>query len=313
MALSSLNKQDVLKLDLSDKKIMFFLSQNSRWKRSDLAKKLNISMSNLNYKIERLIANDVIEPVMILNMPHFGLNSYIIFIEKLNDSIDAIDKGFIYSFSQTVGKYNYVLHVITVDINSFLITNPPNSKFTLYELVGYIPDNYNPFSLDIKPYPDKNSVSCKLDKKDFQLLSHLCKDPTDSILGISTKTGLDRGTIKQRMASLLDNNYIEKFRYILNVFRLGFLAYYIKIDLPPAAKEDIIRKIREDKFSGFLFESYNSLIMWYIPPSHRELLAFTSNIENTKYTINIEVVQIAEIINLSFLPKSVLDHFEQLL
>ncbi len=309
MVLSSVDKQQVLKLDLTDKKLLFYLSQDSRWKRKALGKKLHLSVPNLNYRIERLIKNEVIEPVLILNIPHFGLKSYILLVDRLNEKIENNDS--IYFLCQTVGKYNYVLHVVTENLDQFLLENLSNSKFEIYELIKYFPDNYNPFSLNIKPLPNKRPNLLKLDKKDYQLLVYLCSNPLASILKISSDIGLDRQTIKKKISNLIDNNYIQKFRYILNIFRLGFSAYFIKIDSTPNEKEKIINHVRMDNYAGFIFESYISIILWYIPPSHRELLSFIESIEKLSVNIKIEVIQIAEIVKLTFLPQRIIDYFRE--
>jgi len=309
MTLSSINNQETLKIDLADKKLLFYLSQDSRWRRNALAKKLNVSVANLNYKIERLIRNKTIEPVLILNIPHFELKSYIILIEKIDELIKNTDS--LYFFCQTMGKYKYIIHIVTENLNQFLQENLANGVFEVFELISYVPDNYNPFGLSINPFPNKKPRKMKLDTKDYKLLAYLCSNPLASILQISSDTKLDRQTIKKRMQKLVDNYYIQKFRYILNIFKLGFSAYFLKINLTPNEKERIIHNSNVDSYSGFIFESYTSIIMWYIPPSHRELLSFINSIEKLSANVKIEVMQIAEILNLTFLPKRVIDYFKE--
>ncbi|MBR9701367.1 Lrp/AsnC family transcriptional regulator [Candidatus Pacearchaeota archaeon] len=65
MAISSVGKQETIKLDLYDKKILWELALNSRIPRKQLAKKIGISQERLHYKINRL-TKDVIEPAIIL-------------------------------------------------------------------------------------------------------------------------------------------------------------------------------------------------------------------------------------------------------
>ncbi|USN44201.1 MAG: AsnC family transcriptional regulator [Candidatus Woesearchaeota archaeon] len=311
--ITSINNQKTVKLDKIDKKLLFYLSQDSRKVRKELAKKLNISAPKLNYRIERIININLIEPIVLLNFPLFHFKSYIILTENLSkEQKEKIKKDTsIYSFCETLGKYQFLIHVFTEDLKQYLIEYLAEVNIKIFEIINYIPDNYNPFNVPIKTELEKKTKKQDLDKKDYLLLAHLTKKPLDSILTIHSQTKLDRKTIKEKTKKLLEHNYIQKFRYIVNIFKLGFLAYYVKMELPQILKSTVLEKIHSDIYSGFIYESFNAFIFWYMPPSHKEVIQFMNEIKDLDLRIKIELIQIGEILTLTFLPNKIKEAIKQ--
>jgi len=312
MAIKSTISQPPLKLDMHDKKIIFYLSQDSRIPRKELARKLNISIANLHYKIARL-EKELISPAPNINYPLLKIPSYIILTQQISQETKEklLNTSKFWFFNQAIGKYQYVMNVITDDIESFCKEYLGQCSFEVHPIIRYIPDDYNPWKLNIQANPIKNDKIIQLDDKDYRLLSYICENTTSSILEISAKTHMDRNNIKERIKKMLNANIIQKFRYAINVFKMNHLVYIINISMPPSIKNKIIPNLRSDNYSGFIFETLTGCVMYYMPPTHKELFNFTNNIQEIDQRIKIEVIQTTEIFRVDLVPQSAINIFKE--
>ena len=308
MAVISQGVQQKISLDLYDKKIIFYLSQNSREPISSLAKKLRSSPQKIKYKIERL-KKEILEPGIFMNFNTLNIQSYIIYLKKCDaETVKTLmNSNEIYFFMQCIGQFQWVLNVVTNNINTFCEHYLSEQHFEIRPILHSIPDDYNPFNLAIKPNELKKDTLLELNTLDYKLLICLIKNPTDHILRISQKTNIDRKTIRERIRRYEQSNLIQKFRYGINIFKIGYLVYTLEIETIPRMKKQILEFIRKNKYSGFIFESYNHYTMHFLPPSHNDLMKFIEDIRTFDPTTNIEVVQNTEFFKVQLVPDSVIE------
>ena len=311
MAVISQPKQEKIKLDLYDKKIIFYLSQNSRMPLTALAKKLKISLQRCKYKIERL-KKEILEPGPLLTYPLLEIPSFIIYTPQL--SKETVQKLFsndsIFFLLQSIGKYQYIINIASQDILGFCSEYLANYHLEVYPVLNLYADDYNPFKLNISPKPLLPNKKISLDKKDYKILAHLGIHTTDSLLEIQKATGIDRQTVKARIKRFEESNIIQKFRYGINVFKMGFLAYILKIEVAPKNKKRVLECIRQNNYSGFVFESYTTFTMHFIPPTHNEVFEFIKQLEHIDPTVKIDVVQNTESYKVELVPKNVIKIFQ---
>ncbi len=308
MVISTIGKQELIKLDMFDKKILWELEDNLRISRKQLAKKIRISEERLHYKIERL-TKELIEPSIILNYPLLGISQYMILLDKLDEERlkKLRDEAPLFALIQTIGKYQYVLYVLTEDLEAFCKQFLPNQNLEIFPIIKGIPDDYNPFKFKKRQLEKKTTKSISLDKKDYKILCSLSKNPADSLVKLSEKSKIDKKTVKSRIKRLQEGDIIQKIRFAINVFKLGVTAYFLKIDTTPENKEKIISAIRQDCYSGFIYKTYTGLFMWYMPPSHKELFELTKSLESIDKKIKIDSMQSADVIKLETVPGKVLE------
>lgn len=312
MAISTKNKQETMKLDEYDKKILFHLSVDARVSRKKLAKKLNISQERLHYKINRLI-KELIEPAMILNYNLLDIPFYIILAQNLTEETKdkLLNDAQIFASIDIVGKYQHVVFTLTEDIESFCKEFLPDYNFEIFPVIKQIPDSYNPFNIKEERLKLKKDKKIKLDKKDYKILIELAKNPLDSILSLSEKTKIDRITIDSRIEKLTNANIIQVFRFASNTFRLGHISYFLRIRTIPKLKEKIVSAIRQNNYSGFIHKTYNEFFMWYMPNNHQDLLKFTKELEKVDPQTKIDIMQAVEIPKIDPVPKKVIEIFEE--
>ena len=311
MALTTIDNQETLKLDEVDKKLFYYLSQNIRYPRNELAKKLRVSKEKLNYRIERLLKT-IIEPIVLFNFPLFGFKSYYIFTNQLSkERIEQLsDHDEVYLLTQNVGRYNHTIHVVTFDIEQFLKKHLGEEQFEIFEINEYLDDDFNGFHIKDKQKKRKTTNIQSLDLIDYKILAELYQNPIASYLQLANDSGIDRRTIKKRVDQLVENNYIQKFRFIVNAYKTGFQSYLLKIDFKMNQKEELILKLQSNDYSGFMYTSINSLYMWYLPTNHLELFEFTHSVEKSFQGVSIEVIQVSDVHHLSFMPKVALNYFK---
>lgn len=106
-------------------------------------------------------------------------------------------------------------------------------------------------------------------------------------------------------------NLIQKIRFALDVLKMGVTAYFLKLDIIPKNKQNILTAIRSNNYSGFVYETHTGFFLWYMPPSHKELFEFTKHLETIDKTIKIDAMQTADIIKIETVPKAVLEIFKK--
>ncbi len=313
MVLKSFAAQDKIKLDLYDKKLLFYLADSSRTPQSELAKKLGVSLQRVHYKIQRL-QRELINPAVILNYPLLDIPSYIIYVERLDETTKnrLMETSALLFFMQTIGKYQYYMVVVTSGIQNFCKEHLPNTVIEVDPIIKHIPDTYyNPFKLDLTPEPLKKDKEYNFDKKDYKILAHISEHPLHSLLEIQANTKIDRQTIKERLSKLEKSNVIQKFRYAINIFKLGMILYFLKIEIPMAAKEKLLPHLRQDVYSGFVLELYTGFVMYYMPPSHNELFEFVEKIKTLEPMARVDILQCSEFFKVEPVPQSVVEIFKK--
>ena len=133
--------------------------------------------------------------------------------------------------------------------------------------------------------------------------------PLDSLADIQKQTKIDSQTIKKRIEKLWDANVIQKFRYGINIFKIGFLVYTLRIKTTPKSKISLLSHLRNNDYSGFIFETHEGYSMHFLPPSHTELFEFTKKLEEIDNDIKIDVVQNTEIFKVDLVPQSAVKIF----
>ena len=89
------------------------------------------------------------------------------------------------------------------------------------------------------------------------------------------------------------------------------MLYVIKLNIPPKYKDELLKLLRNDDYSGFVFETHTGFVMHYLPPSHRELFSFTEKIEKSFSSVQLEVIQNTEFFKVDMVPQRALDIFKE--
>lgn len=282
-------KDKPIKLDSIDKKIFYYLSVNYRMQRKKLAKLVRISPQRLNHRIKQL-EKTMLEPFVCLNFPILKLPSYVALYEKLNEEeIKTIsESGNAYYLLQLVGNYQYLAIIFTEDILDYCSKQTPNLIPRIFPLNGYFPDKWNGFNIPTLKEEPKKEREYKLDSKDYKILLSLCDKPDISLLDLSEKFRISRQTIIKRIRLMEESNIIQAYRFALNIPKVGLLVYFIHLECVPQEIDKVKTLIQENKYSGFLFQSYNHFFFPYIIFTNEQLFDFLEGLrKKTNSKVNV--------------------------
>lgn len=281
-------KDKPIKLDSIDKKIFYYLSVNYIMQRKKLAKLVRISPQRLNHRIKQL-EKTMLEPFVCLNFPMLKLPSYLVLYEKLNEEeIKAIsESGNAYYLLQLVGNYQYLAIIFAEDIVKYCSKQTPSLIPKIFQLNGYFPDKWNGFDISILKEEPKKYREYKLDYKDYKILLTLCNEPNISLFDLSEKLDISRQTIKKKIKLMEEANIIQAYRFALNVPKMGLLVYFFHLDCVPQEIGKVRTLIQENKYSGFLFQSYNNLFFPYIVFTNEQLFDFLEELRKTNSKVNV--------------------------
>ncbi len=307
MVVIAKNTSTPIKLDIYDKKLIYHLSQDLRMPQRKLAKSLRISPERVHYKVRRLLT-EILSPAMNLDLVMLGFQNAVILVERLEqEAADALlENPALIMYFRILSRNQYLLIVSTADLDAFCKDHLADAHFTVHGITRFIPDDYNPYHLDLRPIPLPERGSIALRPSDYKLLAHLAENPLSTFSQIAERTGIDRNSVRLRIAALQQSGVILKFRYGINVFKMGMLVYFVKLQLSPSSKKSMIPYLRSDPYSGFIYETHDGLFMFYMPPDQRPLFAFTSRIAERDAAARVEILQAADYFKVEPLPANLI-------
>lgn len=264
-------------MDIKDKKLLYFLDLKSRIKDTDLAKELKTSKHVVNYRIKRLVEEEVIKRFQtVLNLEKLGISLYANIYFKLRETdknkektildflISNKDVGYIgliggrYDLSivlfskdikeldkklnRIIEKYPKELSEYEISLRTFGIKLP--KKF-LYESKHIDPKKILAESGDIE----------KIDLLDKNILKLISANSRESFVEISERLKIPFSTIRKRIKSLEEKGVIAGYSILFDLKKLGIMNY--KVFIKTKNKSNLTTK------SLFEFSQTHKNITWF--------------------------------------------------
>ncbi len=249
-------------LDITDKKLLYYLDMNARESLSVVAKKLRISKSVLVYRLNRLKSQSVIQGSYAeINTPLLGYYSFRIFLKLGNYTTQQeteLSKALTQNknlmwHSKVIGKWDIDIVYLTKSIGEF-----EQFRVSLFAKYNAIIEKYNISLLTrIDHYPrdyllqnTRTSTPHTLtltektetiDTKDEQLLRLLSEDASLTIIELSKRLKLSINTTKKKIKQLEKKKIILAYRLFINLDALGYNYYKIHINLKNYTEKDTKR------------------------------------------------------------------------
>ncbi len=246
--ISNSNVKNNINLDLKDKKILGYLSEDAKISRNILAKKVGLSKDSVKYRIERLISKGIIQGYRtIIDMSKIGFENYHIFL-KLNPLTTSIESEivkklqkceFIRAIIKYNGRYDYELAILVQGPLEFekifeKIFNECDNQIKDYEIVQlteyYIVNTFpkNFIELDEQTF-SKTSSLIKIDEKDRQILSIISNDAILPNYKIGQQINLSGDAVSYRIKKMTKEGVIQKAIPIINYSALDYGIFAILI------------------------------------------------------------------------------------
>ncbi|MBI2079297.1 AsnC family transcriptional regulator [Candidatus Micrarchaeota archaeon] len=246
-----------MKIDSTDKKILYELEQNCRRSLNEIGKKVRLSKQTLNYRINRLVRGGAITQfIAILNVSKLGLTNHEVWIQ-LEELPEEQKKAFVeflikYKSTRWVatcgGKIDLAIAIAAENIVQF------NSIF--HEILSKFPEHVKNYFITISPeyftYP-RSHISGKIDRKfshlggeprklpfdegEIKILEALSKDARISLTEIGIKANLAENTVRTKIKKLEQSGVIQTYSAVIQPTKINLIHFEILATTQNMAKE----------------------------------------------------------------------------
>lgn len=240
-------------LNIKDRKLLYYLSRNSRESYTQLAKKVGLSKNAVYYKIEALKKQGIIKNFSsVIHLGALGKDTFTMFL-KFNQDIYK-DKRIMNYFREyefvdwlitLSGDWDLFVEFVFKDLEHMTqiinqITSEFKNQLNTYEVLfsnqpikveHLIPDFYKDLKLPELEKSERKFESYKTDKVDKKLLSLLASDSSLNSVVIAEKLNLTLDVVRYRIKKLVSSGIIIKFFPELALDKLGYQEYLCKIKL----------------------------------------------------------------------------------
>lgn len=274
--------KEQVKIDLTDKKILFLLSHNARFSYSTIAKHVNLSREAVKQRIQKLLKNNVLLGFQALvDVSKLGYSSYHLFVQLRNPKKEVeemfvkellADKN-LNALLNYHGRYDFEISYILKDINKLneklkvLPSSEIKEQAVCIMLNNIVSKTYPTcmydFKLELKKvgrdgsfhgsFNKKKAKDVKIDSTDYHLLSLISDNARITMVDLAAKLKLSVDAAIYRVRKMIESNIILQFRPIINYAALGHSVYCLFF------KFKNFNKDKEIKFNYYVKQSKNFL------------------------------------------------------
>ncbi|MDO8554812.1 MAG: Lrp/AsnC family transcriptional regulator [Candidatus Micrarchaeota archaeon] len=266
------------KLDLKDRRILYFLDMNARMPIGELAKKTGVSRQVALYRINKMKKEGIIQAALtIFDSVLVGYNWFRVLIrlggagkvqkqqllEFLSNHPSAMWVG------EVGGNWDVIVNFITKDNYSFNtifedFLNKYGKFVKAYEILVYInvrdqsriyllDDKIKEEQLERKYFVHSMKFNSELgfDDLDKQIVDVISTDAFLSNLQIANKLGVSDKTVTARIKKMEQNKLILGYRAMIHPFAIGYEVYMLFLGI------NNLQSDREKQLNNFLLASQN--------------------------------------------------------
>ncbi len=244
-------KEENIKLDLKDRRILYELDLNARQSSSEIAKKVKLSKDTINYRIKRMEKLGVIQGYYaILDASKLGYISFRVYIryfeitpqkeeEIVNHLVKEKNVGWV---AKKEGNHDLAFMFWAKDIYEFAdFWQKFTEKFRPYFYENYIGiwaklHHYRrAYLLNLKQDLSKTEIMggskeiAKFDKTDWEILRLIAPNARVSLVEMAKKLNLSERAVAYRIKQLEQKEIILGYRALLDIGKLGY--NYFKVDI----------------------------------------------------------------------------------
>ena len=267
-----------MSLDKIDFRILWNLDYTARIPLSELAKKVNISKQNLNYRLKKLVKDEVLLGFMsVIDIHHLGYLTYRTYFrfknvdeKKEKEIIDYFKKNdYVLWFVSISGSwdleavftarnfihFNNILKKVKEDLGEYFSKHNTSSSIVNYHfkrdyLLNKKREEFNPKYYGFEPKQEK------LDDLDVGILIQLSENCRQNNQEIAKKMGVTYHTIQNRIKMMEKKRIIQSHRTLINLEKINRQFFKALIKLNNPTKED------ETKF--YTFCSQYSFVVYLV-------------------------------------------------
>ena len=266
-------------LDKTDRKILYFLDINARMSNLQIAKKIRISREVVDYRIRRLLKNQIINRFF----THIRAEKLGFTIYKLHLAIKGLQNDEERNLINYFVEHQNVYRVTSCDgIYDMTVSLTAKDVYELYKMLKEVYHKYDINILvkdtlistivyhgrreylikknrkEIEPLirgGEKGNII--LDKIDTEILKILANNARTHILDIARQLGLTSSAVIYRIKGLKEKNIIEAYRCSINVEKIGYIRCKVFLSL------NFIEAKKEKELHQYCLENPSIIFFWY--------------------------------------------------
>ncbi len=278
----------MVKLDVKDKKLLYYLSENARLSDTQLAKKVQLSKNGVKYRIERLKKEGVIDKfTAVVNLGAFKHNTFSLmlkFNEDIYENKDILNYFKQHPFSNWVislsGTWDIFAEFVCKDLEHLRsittelvehfgeLLNSYQTHFgNVLRVEHLVASFYKGLDLEEVPLHPRQYKEIELDKTDRRILNIITSNSSLPYLTIANKLKLTIDIVRYRIKNLMEKGVIIKFFPEINRALLGYTEYLCKITLKNISKEKlkiIKNQIKQNNSITYAFLDINNLNLIFV-------------------------------------------------
>ena len=274
----------MLKIDRTDRKVLFELDKNARQPYRELAKKVGASEDMVRYRVKRLVDNDVIQVFnTVLQSAKLGFAYHKLWLKLHNVNerrVGRIINYLVYHssvvwVSRMYGAFDigvtvkvhriHELGMLMEDLLAQFSANINNRVFAVNLIGEYLTRDY--FVRDCRRKPKVSSYSVYLDPvkltdTEEQILHELAKNARTSATEIAEVCSVSTDTVLSKIRRLEKEGVISRYNLVLNHEALGRLFYKVMINanhISPERQQEFLDHCRRKANIAFMV---NTLGQW---------------------------------------------------
>lgn len=279
----------MVKLDVKDKKLLYYLSQDCRQSDTQLSRKIQLSKNGVKYRKERLVKEGVITKfASVVNIGKLNLETIGLLL-KFNE--DIYEKKEIIEYFKNNNLVNWVVtlsgqwdlfvEVIIKDYrHSYKIINEIIERFSgvlntyktffsmdILRVEHLIADFYKDLELEEPVLKKRGLEIYKIDKIDKSILHILNQDSSLPYLQIAQRLGVTIDVVRYRIRNMVGAGVIIKFFSDVSLSKLGYTKFLYTIKLKNISKdrvENIKKRIQVNSNITYAFFDIISLNLVFI-------------------------------------------------
>jgi len=251
----------MIKLDTKDRKILYYLSMDSRLSYTQLAKKVALSKNSIKYRIERLRKLNIISKyASVVNIGSLNLTTAAVLL-KFNE--DIYEKEEIINYFKQHGHADWIIvlsgqwdlfvEFIVDNLYAFEdLLKEIQSKFgnllntyqvffssDILRVEHLIKDFYKDLEVEEVITTQRTKEIHKIDNTDKRILATLNQDSSLPLLEIARKINSSIDIVRYRIKNMINKGVIIKSFAEISLKKLGYTKYLYRIKLKNIDQEKL--------------------------------------------------------------------------
>ncbi|VVC04312.1 putative HTH-type transcriptional regulator [Candidatus Bilamarchaeum dharawalense] len=270
-----------MKMDTTDKHLLYLLDQNARMSLTKLGSELQISRESVNYRIKKLQRNKIIKTfVTKLNFDRLGLINYVVYL-KLNNLhakeyeklvTELSEKKYIVWLASIGGKFDLVLEIAAASLAEFdghyseLIHKHSNQIGSCYVSIRVSQHTFGKKYL----WPERTTSQevksetalVKIDDIDRKLITAMTENARLSVMEIGNRTKIPPSTVAFRLKQLERSGIIDGYFVFSKLNDYGYSRYKCLVTVRNFSKQDEEKLLKFCRTHEDIYYYAKTLVNW---------------------------------------------------